>query len=216
MTELNLFEGSGLQFFAANENTPITGIKSQKDIFEMSQKLEKALKHGKYTDESMQEIQTKYNELSQAIKDAEVQKEEMATKEIETKSIRERIELKGYTYDQYAVLSMDKKETLGFLDSIEYGFKAIARNCGEGLISDNTATMATEFLTHCKDAIAKLESYEDQILNGTGIMETEESITMDGEKSFTDPLKGSQPKEAEPLKNIFTKSQLLEIENIFN
>lgn len=54
MTELKLFEGSGIQFLAANQNTPVTGFKSFEDLFAMAKKLDNALKGNglTYTDET--------------------------------------------------------------------------------------------------------------------------------------------------------------------
>lgn len=56
LTELRLWEGSGLQGWGANPNTPITGIKadvvkSAEDMAEMLALLEKALRKGNYSDE---------------------------------------------------------------------------------------------------------------------------------------------------------------------
>lgn len=60
ITEIDLWEGSGLQAWGANRNTPITGIKAlPQTIEEIVQEfdiLEKALKSGKYSDETFKTI----------------------------------------------------------------------------------------------------------------------------------------------------------------
>lgn len=61
ITEIRLWEGSGLQGWGANPNTPITGIKADlirtaDDIAEMIVLLEKALRKGKYSDEAFSKI----------------------------------------------------------------------------------------------------------------------------------------------------------------
>ncbi len=56
ITEINLHEGSGLQFLGANEFTPIVGVKSEADLVLLFEALEKALKNGTYTDETFKDI----------------------------------------------------------------------------------------------------------------------------------------------------------------
>jgi HK97 family phage prohead protease len=203
MTEINLFEGSGLQFFAANENTPITGIKSQKDIFEMAQKLEKALKHGKYTDESMRDIETKYQELSKCIKDAEMQKQEDDNKEIETKSIRERIELKGMDWRAYELMNDEQKECYEVCQQIEYKIKEVASACGVAQLNALARPHAEKILGHAIDQIAYLESAENAMIMGGEMKSNQTDIET---KSITDPLKGSQPNGEETALEAFIKS----------
>jgi hypothetical protein len=53
ITEIKLYEGSSLQGWGANEFTPIMGVKSLEEIEDYFQKLEKALKTGSMTDETM-------------------------------------------------------------------------------------------------------------------------------------------------------------------
>lgn len=50
MTEVMLYEGSLIQFRGANVNTPITSVKSEKDLQAQLEILTKALKTGTYTD----------------------------------------------------------------------------------------------------------------------------------------------------------------------
>jgi HK97 family phage prohead protease len=52
MTEIKMVEGSSLQAWGANELTPITSVKSESDLQELLTILEKALKSGKYSDET--------------------------------------------------------------------------------------------------------------------------------------------------------------------
>jgi phage FluMu protein Com len=91
---------------------------------------------------------------------------------------------------------------------VEYLNKAIAGKCGEGLIESETEQFANALLPMCKSMNDFLEKAEDAVLNGTGIIETEESDDMTGIKSNTDPLKGSQPKEEMTALEAFTKSLL--------
>ena len=55
-TEYKLYEGSGLQFWGANQYTPITGLKSESDIAATIDLLEKALRTASYTDETFKTI----------------------------------------------------------------------------------------------------------------------------------------------------------------
>lgn len=54
--ELELYEGSGLQFLGANPNTPITGLKSFDELKRLLDTLETAIKSGNYTDETFETI----------------------------------------------------------------------------------------------------------------------------------------------------------------
>jgi len=74
MTELMLWEGSGLQCWGANPNTPVAGVKSLvKDspdkVFDRLDKLTKALKSG-YTDDTIQLFEIEIQQIKQAIKDS--------------------------------------------------------------------------------------------------------------------------------------------------
>ena len=57
ITEMKLYEGSGIQAWAANPNTPVTGIKSFEEIVEMIRKMEKAMRVASYSDESFIQIE---------------------------------------------------------------------------------------------------------------------------------------------------------------
>lgn len=58
-----LLEGSSLQFWGANSNTPVTGIKSAEDIFQTISMLEKAVRNGKYTDETFIQLTERIKSL---------------------------------------------------------------------------------------------------------------------------------------------------------
>lgn len=66
--EVRLFEGSGLQFWASNGNTPITGVKEMSDIVERLTLLNKALRDGAYTDEGFMSIETEVNIINESLK----------------------------------------------------------------------------------------------------------------------------------------------------
>lgn len=68
LTELKMWEGSSLQGWGANLNTPFTGLKSMEDIVDHYDKLYKALKNGTYSDETMQLFQERHNQISEFIK----------------------------------------------------------------------------------------------------------------------------------------------------
>ena len=67
--EIRLYEGSGLQFWAANGNTPITGIKEmdmQGMISHLSM-LNQGLKDGKYSDETMMMIGNEIQQINNSL-----------------------------------------------------------------------------------------------------------------------------------------------------
>lgn len=66
--EVKLFEGSGLQFWAANGNTPITSVKEMSDVIERLTLLNKSLRAGEYTDEAFKAIETEINIINESIK----------------------------------------------------------------------------------------------------------------------------------------------------
>ncbi|MCY4779500.1 HK97 family phage prohead protease [Sphingobacterium sp. UT-1RO-CII-1] len=63
-----LLEGSSLQFWGANSNTPVTGIKSAEDIFATVAMLEKAMRNGKYTDETFIQLSERIKSLYDSLK----------------------------------------------------------------------------------------------------------------------------------------------------
>jgi len=70
ITEVRMLEGSSLQTWGANEHTPLTGIKSEKDILMLLDQLQKALSQGNYSDETFKEIEKKYKSLQFTLADS--------------------------------------------------------------------------------------------------------------------------------------------------
>lgn len=66
--EIRLFEGSGLQFWAANGNTPILGVKEITDMVAYLDILNKGLKDGSYSDEAMIEISNQVGIINETLK----------------------------------------------------------------------------------------------------------------------------------------------------
>lgn len=73
LLELRLYEGSGLQFWGANPETPVTGIKADEltknpdEVFTLLTVIEKALRNGKYSDETFAKLQTEYDQLGRLL-----------------------------------------------------------------------------------------------------------------------------------------------------
>jgi len=68
ISEVAMYEGSSIQFLGANRNTPVTGVKSESDILEDLQILERAMKKGKYSDEAFMQIEEKIKSLYSILK----------------------------------------------------------------------------------------------------------------------------------------------------
>ena len=71
LKEVRLYEGSSLQFIAANHNTPILDLKefeSEKDAIEYLDLLEKFLKTSNATDDLLEQLENKFNSLLKLIK----------------------------------------------------------------------------------------------------------------------------------------------------
>jgi HK97 family phage prohead protease len=68
LKEIKLYEGSSLQFIAANHNTPVLGMKSFEDIMEYFAVVEKFVKTSTASDETLQELELKLQSLSAFIK----------------------------------------------------------------------------------------------------------------------------------------------------
>jgi len=66
--ESRLYEGSSLQFWGANGNTPITGVKSAADMIDDLNTLERGLKNGKYTDETFKRLEERIKSLYNLLK----------------------------------------------------------------------------------------------------------------------------------------------------
>lgn len=68
LSEIKLYEGSSLQFIAANHNTPILEVKSFEDALEMMYKLERFVRTSDATDETLKQLEIKLQSLSEYIK----------------------------------------------------------------------------------------------------------------------------------------------------
>ncbi len=68
ISEVAMFEGSSVQFLGSNRNTPITGVKSESDIIEDLELLEKAFRNGKYSDAAFLQIEEKIKSLYASLK----------------------------------------------------------------------------------------------------------------------------------------------------
>ncbi len=74
MAELRLWEGSSLTAWGANQNTPVTGVKSNQDnLFNYFKYLEKAIKIGQFSDQKLKQIEDHFNALQKAFNDLKVQ-----------------------------------------------------------------------------------------------------------------------------------------------
>lgn len=67
MHEVIIKEGSSIQFLGANPNTPIVGVKAEDEVLEYAEKLEKALRHGTYTDETMLRLIEYSNSIKESL-----------------------------------------------------------------------------------------------------------------------------------------------------
>jgi HK97 family phage prohead protease len=63
ISEVKLYEGSSLQGWGANEMTPITGMKSYESVSQMMDNILKAIKNGKYTDETFAKLELQLLQL---------------------------------------------------------------------------------------------------------------------------------------------------------
>lgn len=70
MKELMLYEGSSLQFWAANPNTPILDLKSDKDAMQYLDRLEKFIRTTDCTDETIITLEKRLKSLSELLKPA--------------------------------------------------------------------------------------------------------------------------------------------------
>lgn len=68
LKEIRLYEGSSLQFYGANQHTPITGVKAQSIMFKELTRLEDAVRNGKYTDETHLKLYKRIKSLYQVLK----------------------------------------------------------------------------------------------------------------------------------------------------
>lgn len=68
LRELKLYEGSSLQFIAANHNTPVLGMKSYVEVLDYFYLLEKFVRTSNATDETLKSLELKLLSLSEFIK----------------------------------------------------------------------------------------------------------------------------------------------------
>jgi HK97 family phage prohead protease len=87
--EIKLWEVSSLTHWGANKNTPLVGIKSEKDILSLMQKLDNLLTSSKISDERAVELVKMYDKLGQTMKSLEKPSEDTlkADKEKEQEQI---------------------------------------------------------------------------------------------------------------------------------
>jgi len=67
ISEVKLYEGSSLQGWGANEMTPITGMKNYDNISHMMDNILKAIKNGKYTDETFAKLELQFLQLQKEL-----------------------------------------------------------------------------------------------------------------------------------------------------
>ena len=67
ITEVKLYEGSSLQGWGANEMTPITGMKNFETVSIMMDNIMKAIKNGKYTDETFAKLELQFLQLQKEL-----------------------------------------------------------------------------------------------------------------------------------------------------
>lgn len=80
LEELKLWEGSALQCWGANENTPLVGMKARVKAYDQAEKIVAALRSGTYTDKTFGELEKQLLLLQQAIKNSD----ETTEPEVET------------------------------------------------------------------------------------------------------------------------------------
>ncbi len=69
ISEVKLYEGSSLQGWGANEMTPITGMKNFETVSLMMDNIMKAIKNGKYTDETFAKLELQFLQLQKELSD---------------------------------------------------------------------------------------------------------------------------------------------------
>lgn len=69
--EIKLWEVSSLTHWGANKNTPLVGIKSEKDILSLMQKLDNLLHNSNISNERGEELVKMYDKLGQTLKSLE-------------------------------------------------------------------------------------------------------------------------------------------------
>lgn len=67
ISEVKLYEGSSLQGWGANEMTPITGMKNFETVSQMMDNILRAIKNGKYTDETFAKLELQFLQLQKEL-----------------------------------------------------------------------------------------------------------------------------------------------------
>ena len=78
LLEVKLWEGSSLQTWGSNSNTPLLGVKSLEELTNYLIIIQKALHRGTYTDEAFIEIEKLYAQIGSIIKDKTTETEAIA------------------------------------------------------------------------------------------------------------------------------------------
>lgn len=85
LNELFMYEGSPIQFLGANENTPITGLKSFESYIEQLDRLEKFVQNTKASDETILKLYEKINSLQKELEPLTHSKEDLKPTEKQIK-----------------------------------------------------------------------------------------------------------------------------------
>ena len=192
--EIKLFEGSVVPF-GANNLTPMVSITKSlqfhydtvpNSLQEEYDNAVRLMKCWKGSDEAFLEIQVKALLLESYMKDTETGKQAP----IQTKSIRERIELKGMDWNTYEAFSDEQKECYELCQTIEYKIKEVAGVCGIAQLNPLAKVHAEIILGHAIDQIAYLETAEKAMMMGD---DSPEENQMPVIKSTTHPMEVSEP-----------------------
>lgn len=88
--EVRLWEGSSLQTWGANPNTPVLGVKGiykePKDYIERITVITKALRNGKYTDETFDQLEIELKQIQEILSNL-LQKPDTSTLKLESSDI---------------------------------------------------------------------------------------------------------------------------------
>lgn len=96
ISEVKLYEGSSLQGWGANEMTPITGMKNFETVSQMMDNIMKAIKNGKYTDETFAKLELQFLQLQKELAELKEESVESSEPSEEKGSITVTIEVDTY------------------------------------------------------------------------------------------------------------------------
>lgn len=85
--EIKLYEGSGLQFWASNGNTPVLGVKEITEMVDYLNILNKGLKDGTYSDDAMIEISNQVAIINETLKSLKIEEAAPSTSSIDEPNI---------------------------------------------------------------------------------------------------------------------------------